>query len=185
VAVQLIEAQGTSLAENARMFALLNMAICDNPRTAPDPAFTPFITTPSYPSYPSGAGSLSNAARHVLEGIFGNGRHSITLSNPALPGVTLRYTRLRQITDDIADARVYGGIHFRFEQDEAEVLGRRAGRFVQKHYLRCARAGGCDDSDDDDDNDGDERLHAFPSAWSSTPVAEPQEPASRCHRAGR
>ena len=87
VAAQLIAAERTSLAGNARMFARLNMAICDasiavyeakyfyhfwrpvtairagdtdgNPRTEPDPAFTPFITTPSYPSYPSGHGSLT------------------------------------------------------------------------------------------------------------------------------
>ena len=180
VAVQLIAARPMSLAETAHVFALLNMAICDasiavfdakyfyhfwrpvtairagdsdgNPRTDPDPAFLPFITTPTYPSYPSGAGSLSNAARYVLERTFGSGRHPITLSNPALPEVTLHYTRLRQITDDVADARVYGGIHFRFEQDEAEMLGRRVARFVQSHNLRCARTDGCEDSEDDEDD---------------------------------
>jgi hypothetical protein len=34
---------------------------------------------------------------------------------PAVPGVTLNYTRFSQITDDISDARIYGGIHFRFD----------------------------------------------------------------------
>ena len=180
VAVQMSVARRTPLAENARLFALLNMAICDasiavfdskyfyqfwrpvtairagdtdgNPKTDPDPVFTPFITTPPYPSHPSGHGSLSNAARYVLEDFFGSGRQpAITLSNAALPGVTLRYTKFRQITDDIADARVYGGIHFRFEQDAAEVLGRRVARYVQQHNLRCARANKCDDGDDEED----------------------------------
>jgi hypothetical protein len=103
VAVQLSEAQRLSLAENARLFALLNMAIADgaiavfeakyfynlwrpvtairagdidgNAGTEFDPAFNTFIATPPYPAYPSGAGGLSNAARSLLERIFGRGRH--------------------------------------------------------------------------------------------------------------
>jgi hypothetical protein len=58
---------------------------------------------------PSGHASLSSAARSVLERVFGNRRQSITLSSPALPGVVLHYNRFREITDDIDDARVYGG----------------------------------------------------------------------------
>jgi hypothetical protein len=110
-----------------------------NPKTEVGPGFTPFIATPAYPSYPSGHGSLSNAARRVLERFFGRGRHTITLTNPALPGVTLRYTNLRHITDDIADARVYAGIHFRFDQEEAEVLGERVAEYVMKHNLQISR----------------------------------------------
>ena len=45
-----------------------------------------------------------------MEKIYGEGPFSITLSTPALPGVTLHYSRLDEITDDISDARVYGGI---------------------------------------------------------------------------
>ena len=173
VAVQLSNEQGDSLAENARTFALLNMAIADasiavfdakyhynfwrpitairaadtdgNPETESDPAFTTLIPTPPYPDYPSGFGGLSNAASYVLERTFGNGGHSIVLSLPDLPGVTLHYTRVRQITDDIADARVYAGIHFRFAQDEAEALGRRVAQYLQTTYLRCAGGATCED----------------------------------------
>lgn len=176
VAVQLSVANELSLSENARLFALLNISICDaaiaafeekyfyhfwrpvtairagdidgNPETEPAPGFTPFITTPAYPGYPSGHGSLSNGARSLLERVFGRGRHSVTLSNAAVPNVTLRYTNLRHITDDIADARVYAGIHFRFDQDEAEVLGERVAGYVLKHNLNCAHRGGCGGEDD-------------------------------------
>jgi hypothetical protein len=161
IAIQLSEAEKLSLAENARLFALLNMAIADaaiavfeakfvynlwrpvtairagdldgNPRTEPDPAFNTFITTPPYPDYPSGAGGLGNAGRSLLERMFGRGRHPITLSNPALPGVTLQYTKLRHITDDTADARIYGGIHFRFAQEASEVLGERVAGYVLRN----------------------------------------------------
>jgi hypothetical protein len=72
----------------------------------------------------------------VLEQLFGRGRHEVTLSNPALPGVNLSYTKLQQITDDIDDGRVYGGIHFRFDQEAGGILGRQVGRYVARHNLR-------------------------------------------------
>jgi hypothetical protein len=178
VAIQLSEAERLSLGENARLFALLNMSIADaaiavfeakyaynlwrpvtairaadfdgSPRTDPDPAFNTFITTPPYPSYPSGAGGLGNAGRSLLERMFGRGRHPVTLSNPALQGVTLRYTKLRHITDDLADARIYGGIHFRFDQEASEVLGDRVAAYVLRNNLRCARRGVCDDGGEEE-----------------------------------
>lgn len=179
VAVQLIAQNGGSLTGNARTLALLNMAISDssvtvfavkyfyqtwrpvtairagdtdgNPGTEPDAAFTPLIATPSFPGYPSAHASGSNAARYVLERLFGRGRHEITLSNAALPGVTLRYTKLQQISDDIDDGRVYSGIHFRFDQEEGGYLGQRVGRCVMNHHFRCSRPEICDDDGADAD----------------------------------
>ena len=121
-----------------------------NPRTEADPAFTPFITTPTFPGYPSAHGGGSGAARYVLERIFGRGRHVITLSNGALPGVTLNYTKLQQISDDIDDGRVYSGIHFRFDQEEGGALGQRVGRCVMNHNFRCAQPEICDEDEPDE-----------------------------------
>jgi hypothetical protein len=163
VAQQISAARNRSLSEKAHAFALLNMAVSDglvssmetkyfyifwrpvtairagdtdaNPRTDPDPAFTPFITTPSFPSYPSAHASASYAAREILEKLFGCWNHSITLSNPGIPDVVLHYTNLENITDDIDDARVYGGIHFRFDQEAGAHQGRHVGTFVFKHNL--------------------------------------------------
>jgi hypothetical protein len=175
IARQIAAAQGRSLAENARAFALLNMALSDvgvalietkyhynfwrpetaiwaggtdeNPRTDPDPSFVPFITTPCHPSYPSGHAATSYAAREVLERIFGSRGHSITLSSPAVPDVTLKYARLKDITDDIDDARVYGGIHFRFDQEAGAEQGRRLGAYVYKHSLGRAQSCTCSDEE--------------------------------------
>ena len=122
-----------------------------NSRTERDPAFTPFLTTPSFPGYPSAHASGSNAARYILEQIFGRGRHVIALSNAALPGVTLNYTKLQQISDDIDDGRVYSGIHFRFDQEEGGALGRRVGRCVMNHNLRCANLEVCAQDEPDAD----------------------------------
>jgi len=50
--------------------------------------------------------------------------------------VVLQYTNLEDITEDIDDARVYGGIHFRFDQEAGARQGRLVGTFVLEHYLR-------------------------------------------------
>jgi PAP2 superfamily len=110
--LQLTRAQ-RQLAENARTFALINMAISDalvsvfetkyvytfwrpvtairagnpdgNPGTEPDTGWTPFITTPSFPGYPSAHASGSGAGRKVAELLFGPANHTITLSHPSVP----------------------------------------------------------------------------------------------------
>jgi hypothetical protein len=83
----------------------------------------------------------------VLERIYGTRRHSIKLSNPAVAGVTLKYTKLKQITDDIDDARVYGGIHFRFDQEAGSDQGRRIGEYVYREHLRRKQSCNCDQGD--------------------------------------
>jgi hypothetical protein len=65
----------------------------------------------------------------------------MSLSSPALPGLGLAYTRFSQITDDIDDARVYGGIHFRFDQEAGAGQGRKVGAYVHRENLRPVR--GC------------------------------------------
>jgi hypothetical protein len=175
---QVAQEQGRSLSENARALALINMAINDslvasffnkyhynfwrpetaihagdtdgNRKTDPDPNFLPFIVTPCFPSYPSNHGSGSNGGAEVMRRLYGEAGHSITLSNPAVLNTVLQYTSFGQITDDISDARVYGGIHFRTDQDAGARLGKAVGRAVYKNNLR---AGHDNDGDDDCDDD--------------------------------
>jgi hypothetical protein len=63
------------------------------------------------------------------------------LINPAVPSIVLEYTSFHQITDDISDARVYGGIHFRTDQVAGAQLGRAIGSAVFKNNLRPLRDG--------------------------------------------
>lgn len=161
---QVSAAQRKSLSENARTFALLNMAICDglisametkyyynywrpvtairagntdgNQKTDPNPDWLPLVATPAFPSYPSAHASAGGAAREVLEDVYGEGPHDISLTSPTAPGVTLKYTAWEQITDDIDDARVFGGIHFRFDQEAGARQGRRAGSYILRNHLR-------------------------------------------------
>jgi len=161
---QVASVQGRSLSENARALALINMAMSDslvasffnkyhynfwrpetaihagdtdgNPNTVADPNYAPFVTTPCFPSYPSNHGSAGNGAAEVMRRLYGDDGISITLTNPAVPTIVLQYTSFKQITDDISDARVYGGIHFRTDQVAGEHLGKAVGKAVYKNNLR-------------------------------------------------
>jgi hypothetical protein len=165
-AAQVAVEQGRSMSENAHALALMDVAISDasvsvfdtkysydfwRPETAihasGDTTWQPYIVTPCFPSYASAHGSLSNAARKVLERLYGPRHHFITLSNPAVEGVILQYENFEQITHDINDARVYGGIHFRFDQETGSEQGRRVGAYVYRHILR--RAGERDNDEAD------------------------------------
>lgn len=162
-------AQGKSLAENARALALLNMAISDaaiatfdskyyynfwrpetaiqdaatdeNPKTEPDGAFAPMIATPCFPSYPSAHATLTTAALEMIERLYGRGAYSTVVTSPAVPGVNLPYSNIRQIAADVDDARVYGGIHFRFDQEQGADMGRRIAEYVYRRQLRPQKGG--------------------------------------------
>jgi hypothetical protein len=157
-----------SITQQARLFALLNMAISDalvavmdtkyaytfwrpetairqadfdgNRSTDGDPAFQPFIVTPCFPGYGSAHAAGSYAARQVAEAFFGDDDHlAVTLSHPAVPDDTLEYSSFSDITDDIDDARVYGGIHFRFDQRAGGRQGKQIGKWIYQHHLRPLR----------------------------------------------
>jgi hypothetical protein len=164
---QVSVAQGKTLSENARIFALLSMAIWDgavacfeskyhynfwrpitaireagtdgNRKTTDDANWLPLVFTPPFPTYPSGHAAFGAAARVVLEHLFGEHGHAITLTNPAVPDVTLHYSTFKAITDDIDDARIFGGVHYRFDQEAGARQGRRVGEYIVRAELRPRR----------------------------------------------
>ena len=126
-----------------------------NDRTDSDTNFAPLILTPCFPSYPSNHASGSYGGAEILERIYGAGRHRrIALTTTVLGSpMTLWYTKIRQITADIDDARVYGGIHFRFDQEAGARLGRAVAGSVYRHNLRRDHSGEHDREDDCEDHD--------------------------------
>ena len=156
-------AQEKTLSQNAHDFALLAMAVCDglissmetkyyynrwrpvtairaadtdgNPSTGPDTGWLPLIITPPFPSYPSAHASAGGAARRILERLYGKDGFLITLTSPTAPNVTLYYTAWKQITDDIDDARIFGGIHFRYDQEGGAQQGWKVGSYIFETQL--------------------------------------------------
>jgi hypothetical protein len=161
--LQIASTRNDEITDTARTMALMNMAINDayisgfetkyfyrtwrpvtaiprgdedgNKWTTAGP-FTPLIATPCFPGYPSNHGTGSGAARTVLERAYGRFKHSINVFHPLAPTIVLHYTDLRAITDDVADARVYGGIHFRYDQDAGERQGHAVGQYVYNNNLQ-------------------------------------------------
>ncbi|MFC3551674.1 hypothetical protein ACFOLC_11710 [Lysobacter cavernae] len=150
--------------ENARLFALMNMAVNDgliatfeakyhynfwrpytairwlddgNPATTPDPNWTSYIVTPPYPDYTCGLPNTVGAFSEVLRDFFGSDEVPFTFTATGLPPtVTRSYTSLSQAANESASARVYGGIHFRTGCIAAVRLGEKVGRFVFKTQLK-------------------------------------------------
>jgi hypothetical protein len=165
---QVAIAQGLTLSQNARAFALLNLAGADafiaswdakftynqwrpvtairagdsdgNPDTIADPGWTPLLVTPPFPDYIAGHTTYAGAAKVVLEHVFGrNPGVAMKLTSPTAPGVVETYSTFEDIADGVVDARVWGGIHWRTSSVRGERVGEEIGTFAVRHYLRPTR----------------------------------------------
>jgi len=155
----------------ARMFALVNVAMADalivawdskvyfnfwrpitairlgdsdgNDRTDGDPTWTPFIVTPNYPDYVSGANSLSGSATTMLANFFGTDKYTFTMTSTFVHPTTGQtpqnprvYSRFSDAADDVVDARIYEGIHFRSADEDARSGGKHIANWAFAHFLR-------------------------------------------------
>jgi hypothetical protein len=115
-----------------------------NSLTAPEPGWTPLLgVTPAHPETPSGHSTVSGAAAFVLETFFGDAT-PFFVESETRPGVR-NFGSFSSAVAEIADARVFGGIHFRTTCIRGNSLGRDVARYVMAHAMR--QRG---DRDDDD-----------------------------------
>src|SRR5437667_3496259 len=154
----------TGLVENARLFALLNLAMVDadiacwdskytyrfwrpvtaipladtdgNDETAADPAWTPLRPTPLHPEYPSGHSCVSNAAAKVLTSIVGKDTAFRTATSTCPAGVVRSYDSFQALADEVGDSRIYIGFHFRTSVRHGANLGRQVGHWTSHRFLR-------------------------------------------------
>src|SRR5262249_5722170 len=121
-----------------------------NPDPTADPNWQPFINTPNYPEYSSGANNVTGAATRTLALFFGTDymTFSMTTTNAASPQQARIYHRFSDVADDVVNARIYEGIHFRFADVEARKQGRHVAQWAFAHFLRPAD----DDQGEDDDS---------------------------------
>ena len=109
-----------------------------NPATQADPDWQPLIDTPNFPEYPSGHAAISAAISHALQLFFRRDELSfqMTTTNPMAVQKTRSFTRLSQAEQEVVDARVYVGIHYRNSDTTARAQGRRVSNWIFKHYFR-------------------------------------------------
>jgi hypothetical protein len=159
-------AEGLTIAEQARLFAMLNMAVADslinctdekvfwsfwrpitairlgdedgNPKTVGDPEWTPMLPTPPYSDHSSGYNCVTGAFMHTAEAFFGKGKMDFSLVRivPGVPNVTRDYARFTDVIDDTIDARVYQGLHFRTADVQGAKIGKDVARWLDKHYFQ-------------------------------------------------
>jgi hypothetical protein len=155
-------AQGMSLVDNARLFAEVYLTVADafiavwdekahysfwrpvtaireadtddNPRTDKDMGWLPLVANPPYPEHPSGHLGLSGAVGRTLQQFFRTDKLSWTDTTPV--GMRTRsFTRVSDAVQEIENARVWSGIHFR-NADEASVeISRKIAKYRAKHYF--------------------------------------------------
>jgi hypothetical protein len=110
-----------------------------NPEITPDPSFVPLVTTPNHREYGSGHSTASAAAAVVLAHHFGDDVtfvHSTDTVSPLLTGTTRTTTGFSTAAREVDDARVFGGIHFRFSVNVSHEVGSRVGEYVVRHTMR-------------------------------------------------
>jgi membrane-associated phospholipid phosphatase len=155
--------QGTTLEQNARLFALLNIAEADaaiiswdckykfefwRPVTAirngdldppveteKDAGWTPLLVTPPFPEYTSGHSTFSGAAAAVLAAFFG-GDMPFTTESDDLPGVVRSFSSFTAAAQEAGMSRIYGGIHFLSANEAGLASGALLGAYVSDNFLK-------------------------------------------------
>lgn len=164
-----LDAKHHSVLEKARLLARLNVAMADaaiacwdakynyvfwRPVTAidiQDPTWTPLLFTPNHPEYPSGHSTLSGAAAGVLRDRFGE-QTPFSVTSDVMLGVVRSFANFSSALDEIGNARIFAGIHFRSACDDGLATGDAVAEYVVSHTAVpvCAVDGGDDDDEQED-----------------------------------
>ena len=119
--------------------AIRNGDIDENPATEREATWQPLGDTPMHPEYPCAHCIVSAALESVGEAVFGSTEiPEVTSTSPTAPGVTHRWTNLRAISDEVAEARICAGFHYRFSTQVGQDMGRKIGRYVAENILQPA-----------------------------------------------
>jgi hypothetical protein len=119
-----------------RPITAINLADTDgNPDTSPDPSWVPLRPTPNYPEYPSGYNAFNSTVTHGLENLFQTRHVDLTLISTAVPDVR-HYDLGSALLQDVVDARVWLGYHFRFADTASRDMGQQIAAWTLNHYFQ-------------------------------------------------
>jgi len=163
VARNLIDQYAVDSGNSALLFAMLNLSAADaaincwndkyywdfwrpwtaiqradedgNPDTDPDPSWTALLTAP-YPEHPSGHLSGDGAHLEVLQMFFGTDKIRFGVISSRFPGETRYFDRFSDALQEIIDARIWAGLHFRTADVQAKILGRKVVHYMATHYFQ-------------------------------------------------
>jgi hypothetical protein len=107
-----------------------------NPATDADPFWTSLIQpTPNYQEYPSAHSALSGAGLRVLERVLGDD-HTVVVRSPGYPNFTYSYPSFSAAAAGVQEARIWGGLHFRFACRVGGRDGAAIADYVVSHFLK-------------------------------------------------
>lgn len=116
--------------------AIRNADITQNAATPREESWLPLGDTPMHPEYPCAHCIISAAISTVLRNIVGDEFGEFSLTSPTAPGVVRKWTRLQDYSDEVANARIYAGFHYRFSTEVGKDMGRKIGELTVATQLR-------------------------------------------------
>jgi hypothetical protein len=134
--------------------AIRRADIDGNPDTQADPTWKPMfdptldpsiggtgpaLITPPYPDHPSGATAYASASMHALASFFGTDVMTFYATSSRFPGEQRVFHRFSDVTNEVLEARIWAGIHYRNPDAQAANLGREVERYIHKHQFAAAR----------------------------------------------
>lgn len=164
VARSVSKAKELPLAENARLFALLNITLADtriavwdakyeygfwrpvtavqtttdygNAAAVPDATWLPLLETPNHPEYPSGHSITGAGGFRTLATAFGSDEVAFAVGSDTSPGFTRSFAKLSDAEQENANSRIYGGIHYRFSNETGITIGHTIADYVTTNLLK-------------------------------------------------
>ena len=123
--------------------AIRNADLDGNPATTADPSWLPLLSTPNHPEYPAAHGCLTSAVTDVVANVLGTQNIDITImGSPAgssVPSIPHQFDTVKQVQDQVIDARVWGGVHFRSSVIAGEKLGNDVAGWILARYFKHVR----------------------------------------------
>ena len=110
--------------------AIRNADVDGHDATTRDATWAPLIDTPMHPEYPSGHSILAGAIGAILKAEVGAGPVRLATTSPTAKGATRQWTRIDDLVNEIAMARVWGGLHYRFTNEVSLAMGRTIGELA-------------------------------------------------------
>ena len=110
-----------------------------NDATERDAAWLPFIDTPMHPEYPCAHCIISGAVGAVLTAEIGTGpAPTLSTTSPLAPGVVRSWAKIDDFVLEVANARIYDGVHYRTSTEVGTAMGKKIGALTAANALRPA-----------------------------------------------
>lgn len=117
--------------------AIQNGALDGNERTQADAAWEPLAVTPNFPEYPSGHACATAAVAYAIEDFF---EHDVQIpARNIVTGDERLYRRARDVVDEVVEARMLIGVHFRSADEDGADIGRKIASQIRSRWFNRRR----------------------------------------------